>query len=98
MGEPAPGRRVLVPLGKRQATGVVLGLGEPQAEVRDAIRLLDEAPLLTAEVVELARWAAAHYLAPLGPALKAALPPGIEVRDVLMPRLTDAGRALLEAG
>ena len=54
--------------------------------------------MLTAEVVELARWAAAHYLAPLGPALKAALPPGIEVRDVLVPRLTEAGRALLEAG
>jgi primosomal protein N' (replication factor Y) len=89
---------VLVPLGRRQATGVILGAGEAQAEVRDAIRLLDDAPLLTAEVVELARWAAAHYLSPLGPALKAALPPGIEVRDVLVPRLTEAGRSLLEAG
>jgi len=66
--------------------------------VRDAIRLLDEAPLLTAEIVSLARWAAQHYLAPLGPALKAALPPGMDVRDVLVPRLTDAGRRALEEG
>jgi len=79
-------------------TGIVLGPGEPQGEVRDAIRLLDDEPLLTEEVVALARWAAAHYLAPLGPALKAALPPGMDVRDALVPRLTDAGRALLETG
>src|SRR2546430_17583335 len=39
-----------------------------------------------------------HYLAPLGPALKATLPPGMDIRDALVPRLTEAGRALLEAG
>ena len=92
------GRRVLVPLGRRTETGIVVGPAEPQEEVRDAIRLLDEAPLLTPEIVGLARWAAAHYLAPLGPALKAALPPGMDVRDVLIPRLTDAGRQALEGG
>jgi primosomal protein N' (replication factor Y) len=97
-GGAQPGRRVLVPLGRRTATGVVLGPGEPHGEVREAVRLLDERPLLTAEVIALVRWAAAHYLAPLGPALKAALPPGIEVRDALVPRLTDVGRALLEKG
>jgi len=95
---PEPGRRVLVPLGRRRETGIVLGPGEPQAEVRDAIRVLDEAPLLTEEIVALARWAAAHYLAPLGPALKAAMPPGLDVREALVPRLTEAGRLLLEAG
>ena len=89
------GRRVLVPLGRRTETGIVVGPAQPQEEVRDAIRLLDEAPLLTPEIVGLARWAAAHYLAPLGPALKAALPPGMDVRDVLIPRLTDAGRQAL---
>ncbi len=98
LGTPEPGRRVLVPLGRRQETGVVIGPGEAQGEVRDAIRLLDAAPLLTEELVALARWASAHYLAPLGPALKAALPPGIDVRDELVPRLTDAGRAALERG
>jgi primosomal protein N' (replication factor Y) len=98
LGEPLPGRRVLVPLGRRTETGVVLGPGEPAGETRAAIRLLDEAPLLTAEVIALVRWAAGHYLAPLGPALKATLPPGLDVRDALVPRLTEAGRILLEEG
>jgi len=98
LGLAEAGRRVVVPLGRRTETGIVLGPGEAQGEVRDAIRLLDDAPLLSEEIVALARWAAAHYLAPLGPALKAALPPGMDVRDALVPRLTDAGRALLENG
>src|SRR5882762_8437160 len=77
LGAAEPGRRVLVPLGRRTETGVVLGPGEARGDVRDAIRLLDDGPLLTAEIIALARWAAAHYLAPLGPTVKAALPPGI---------------------
>jgi hypothetical protein len=90
---------VVVPLGRRTATGVVLGPAtEPAANVRDVVRLLDDAPLLSAEIVELARWASAHYLSPLGPALKVALPPGIDVRDALAPRLTERGRALLAEG
>ena len=98
LGTAEPGRRVVVPLGRRTETGIVVGPGEPQGEVRDALRLLDEAPLLSGDIVALARWAAAHYLAPLGPALKATLPPGMDIRDALVPRLTEAGRALLETG
>jgi primosomal protein N' (replication factor Y) len=89
---------VLVPLGRRTETGIVIGPATAQEEVRDAIRLLDEAPLLTAEILELARWAAAHYLAPFGPALKATLPPGMDVRDALAPGLTETGRQALESG
>src|SRR3954463_3474897 len=65
LGTPEPGRRVLVPLGRRRVTGVVLGPGEAHGEIREAIRLLDAAPLLTDELVWLVRWASAHYLAPL---------------------------------
>src|ERR1700682_1181923 len=98
LGAAETGRRVVVPLGRRTETGIVLGPGEAQGEVRDAVRLLDDAPLLPADVVALARWAAGHYLSPLGPALKATLPPGMDIRDALVPRLTEAGRALLDAG
>src|SRR5947209_4049342 len=80
-GDAQPGRRVLVPFGRRTATGVILGEGEAQPQVRDAIRLLDEAPLLNAELLALIRWAAAHYLYPLGPAVKAALPAGLDVQE-----------------
>ncbi len=98
LGTAQAGRRVVVPLGRRTETGIVLGPGEAKGEIRDAVRLLDDAPLLSAEIVGLVRWAASHYLSPLGPALKSALPPGLDVRDALVPRLTDAGRALLETG
>ena len=98
LGAVEPGRRVLVPLGRRTETGVVLGPGAEQSSVRDAVRLLDAAPLLTGEVIALVKWAAAHYLAPLGPAVKATLPPGLDVRDTLTPRLTAAGHAVLEQG
>src|SRR3981189_2240196 len=98
LGSAEAGRRVVVPLGRRTETGIVLGPGAAQGEVRDAVRLLDDAPLLPADVVALARWAAGPYLSPLGPALKATLPPGLDIRDALVPRLTEAGRALLEAG
>src|ERR1700682_2087406 len=74
LGAAEPGRRVVVPLGRRTETGIILGPGEPQGELRDAIRLLDAEPLLSGEIVALARWAANHYLAPLGPALKETLP------------------------
>ena len=87
-----------MPLGRRATTGIVVGPAREarQGQVRDAIRLLDEEPLLTPEVIALVSWAAAHYLSPLGPALKAALPPGIDVASPLGARLTDAGRALLD--
>ena len=92
-----PGRRVLVPLGARSATGIVLGGAqeEPGHKLREVSRLLDDGPLLTPEVVELCRWASAHYLSSLGLALKAALPPGIEIRERLVATLTTAGTALL---
>ena len=98
LGAPRAGQRVVVPLGRRTGTGVVLGPAEPQAAVRDALRLLDGEPLLTEEIVQLARWASLHYLAPLGPVLRAALPPGIDVRDELVPHLTEEARKLLEGG
>ena len=97
LGPAEPGRRVLVPLGRRSATGVILGPGEPQPEIKDALRLLDDGPLLTDEVLGLVRWAAAHYLSPLGPAVKAALPPGIDVQEARSARLTEAARSFLAA-
>ena len=89
---------MLVPFGRRTATGVVVGPAQAQPGVRDALKLLDDGPLLNADVIELVRFAAAHYLAPLGPAIKAALPPGLDVREKLSARLTPQGTELLERG
>src|SRR5256885_13486571 len=70
-GAVAPGRRVLVPLGRRQATGVVLGPASAvRGELRGVLRVLDEQPLLPPDLLHLVRWAAAHYLSPLGLAIR----------------------------
>jgi len=96
-GTVEPGRRVLVPLGRRNATGVVLGLATSvRGELRDVLRVLDDRPLLPPDVLHLVRWAAAHYLAPLGLAIRGALPPGIDLREELRATLTPEGEALLE--
>src|SRR5205809_3679399 len=59
------GARVLVPLGKRVVTGVVLpeaGNREPEAESCKPITdVLDTEPFLPADVVDLAAWVADYY-------------------------------------
>src|SRR3981189_1153878 len=98
LGAAEAGRRAVVPLGRRPETGIVLGPGAAQGEVRDAVRLLDDAPLLPADVVARARRAAGQYLQPLRPALKATPPPRKRIRLPLAARPSEAGHALLEAG
>jgi primosomal protein N' (replication factor Y) len=79
-GRPMPpaGARVVVPLGKRTLTGVVIGDAPPPTgafELRDVIEVLDEAPFLPADVLELTTWVSDYYLAGPGATLAAAMPP-----------------------
>jgi primosomal protein N' (replication factor Y) len=46
-------------------------------KLRDILEVLDDAPVLDAELLELCRWVADYYVAPLGVVLRAALPPGL---------------------
>ena len=51
---PAVGARVVVPLGPRRLTGIVLGDAEPpepSVEVREIVEVLDTSPYLPADVV-----------------------------------------------
>jgi len=99
------GARVVVPLGTRRLTGIVLGEGEalaPSIEIREAFEVLDQAPFVPADVVALARWVADYYLAGPGAALSAAVPPHALTRvdafkTVRIAQLTDRGREALAA-
>jgi primosomal protein N' (replication factor Y) (superfamily II helicase) len=74
-----PGARVRVPFGEREVIGHVLELVR-DCEVdspRAIIEVLDEPPPLLPHLVELARWVAARYRAPLGEVVKAMLPAGV---------------------
>jgi primosomal protein N' (replication factor Y) len=72
-----PGQRVRVRLGKRRVTGLIWALAEsPPAgiEPREIESLLDLEPALPEELLELARFTSAYYLAGAGDVVAAMLP------------------------
>jgi len=73
------GMRVVVPLGKRRMTGVVVGFAEKTtvSGIREIIELLDERPVIEPPLLHLCQWAARYYLMPLGEVLGTALPAGV---------------------
>ena len=89
-----PGCRLVVPFGSRRLTGVALHCHDqrPEAETRQALRLIDEEPVLDAGLLKLAQWIADYYCAPLGEVLRAMTPLASEVRHTKMYTLTDQGR------
>ena len=60
--------------------------------VKEALRLIDEEPVLDAELLSLGRWIAQYYCAPLGEVLRSMTPLSGEVRKTKLYSLTDAGR------
>jgi primosomal protein N' (replication factor Y) len=102
---PSQGARVVVPLGSRRVTGIVVA-GEATAqdglELRDVCEVLDEEPFLPRDVVDLARWVGDYYLAGPGAALALALPPRARdgradaFRAVQIVELTPDGREAAE--
>jgi primosomal protein N' (replication factor Y) len=75
---PPAGARVIVPLGSRKLTGVVIGAADPPAgefELRDVLEILDGEPFLPPDVLQLTGWASDYYLAGPGATLAMAMPP-----------------------
>lgn len=73
---PPPGTRVLVPFRRRPRIGWVVGPGEPGPlpGLRTLLGVLEAEPSVSPALLELARWVADYYVAPLGVALRSALP------------------------
>ena len=97
---PQRGARVIVPFSTEKLIGVVTAIGTdapPDIQVRYLEAVLDEEPLLSEHLLELAEWAAQYYLAPLGEVLRAMLPLAAEVRRTVYYRITDLGRDVLAA-
>jgi primosomal protein N' (replication factor Y) len=75
-----PGKRVLVPFGRRKVTGYLLGdAAAAGGELKEVLEVLDEEPLFTAPELEFYRWISSYYLHPLGEVIKMALPAGINL-------------------
>jgi primosomal protein N' (replication factor Y) len=75
---PAVGARVVVPLGSRVVTGIVVAVdvsADGVGEIKPIRQLLDADSFVPPEVVELARWTAEYYAAGAGETITAVLPP-----------------------
>lgn len=95
-----PGARVLIPFGARRRAGIVLGPAseEMEGKIRELEGVLDDEPLLSAEVVALSKWAADYYECALSLAIRSALPPGADAEEEHYPFLGEKGRAALAGG
>ena len=97
---PPVGGRVVVPFRNEKLIGVVTRLHDeaPPVEARLIEAVLDQAPILNAELMELAAWIAQYYVAPLGEVLRSMLPLMAEVRRSTSYRISETGRAILFDG
>jgi len=95
-GRITPGHRVKVPLRGRSAFGFVLSVG-PASELpsdaagmnlREISGLDPEEVVLTPDLLELTKWIATYYVAPIGQAIEAAVP-----RSIARPPRTKKGEA-----
>lgn len=83
---PVPGTRVVVPLMKKEVTGVVLcehaASVDPSLEskIRPISSVLDSAPAVTPEQLALWQWMSTYYMCTLGEVMAAALPGGLDKR------------------
>lgn len=73
--------RVLVPLGKKEAVGIIFRIcGDDEIldiapeKLRPVIAFLDSTPLVTTDQLALWQWISQYYLCPIGDVLAAALP------------------------
>jgi len=72
-----PGTRVVVPFRNRKEIGVCVGFAEATDAARrykTIIEVPDAEPAIDASMLELCRWMASYYVAPLGVVLRGALP------------------------
>lgn len=99
---PAVGARVLVPFSGQRLMGVVVRAHDEAPaddfEIKPIQLVLDDAALLPEELMELARWIAQYYVAPLGEVLRGMLPLGAEVKRHSVYRITETGRKVLYEG
>jgi len=99
---PMAGGRVLVPFRQQRLPGVVTGLHDraPQAgdkaiKIKDVLQVLDASPALDAQLLQLGRWIADYYLAPIGEVFRTMLPLGAEFKRAIAYRITDEGHMVL---
>jgi primosomal protein N' (replication factor Y) len=88
------GCRLTVPFSGRKLTGVIVEVHDrqPSYSLREALRLVDEEPVLDDGLMRLGAWIASYYCAPLGEVYRGMMPLSGETRKGKVYALTDTGR------
>lgn len=98
------GKRVLVPLARQQALGLLVGFEQPPLLVtegtflRDVLAMVDSSPTVPQELIDLCRWVADYYFYPLGEVLQSTLPGNIQLKPKDLLGITAAGKAAPDSG
>ena len=98
---PVVGGRVLVPFRQQRMTGIVVELHDrkPSVITKTILAVLDTTPVLDTQLLQLGRWIADYYLAPIGDVFRTMLPLNAEFKRAIGYRLSEAGQmALHQAG
>jgi primosomal protein N' (replication factor Y) (superfamily II helicase) len=92
-----PGKRVLVPFGRRTVTGYLMGPAPEtdQKDIKHVLDILDEKPLFPATMIPFFEWIAAYYMYPLGQVINTALPAGLNLYDIAVLTIDEKGRKAL---
>ncbi|BBP02353.1 primosomal protein N' [Sulfuriferula nivalis] len=95
------GRRVCVPFGRKELLGIVLAVGHksdhPVARLKPISQVLDDAPILPAEVLKLLQFCSDYYHHPLGATVLSALPTALRKPQPYTLKTTSAWQ-LTESG
>jgi primosomal protein N' (replication factor Y) (superfamily II helicase) len=89
-----PGVRARVLVGKRRLNGMIVEVHHRQPEgvnLRPIVEILDREPVLTPDLLDLARFTADYYMAPLGEVVRSMLPADLPPWGDRKVWLTDAG-------
>ena len=73
------GLRVIVPMGTRRVTGVVLNFSSDTRlkQVKAIAKIVDDQPVMDDALLRLSQWVAQYYLGSIGEVLATVLPPGM---------------------
>jgi primosomal protein N' (replication factor Y) len=90
---------VIVPFREKRVCGIVTELHDrdPSFKAKPVQQVLDSTPALTDELMQLGRWIAHYYIAPIGEVLRTMLPLSAEFRRATGYYITDKGLDALHA-
>jgi primosomal protein N' (replication factor Y) (superfamily II helicase) len=94
---PVVGGRVLVPFRQQRMSGIVTALHDfaPKVRAKNILDVIDGKPALDDRLIQLGRWVADYYLAPLGEVFRTMLPLRAEFKRTIGYRITPEGQKAL---